>query len=128
MTMTTWTSDELKTIGDADELEISSTRPDGTLRPYVTIWAVRAGDDLFVRSAYGTENPWFRRAKASGTGRIRAGGLERDVTFADPAPDVHPELDRVYHAKYDSYGPAIVNPVVGAEAALATLRLLPRPA
>jgi hypothetical protein len=124
--MTSWTSDDLKTIGDADELEISSLRPDGTLRPYITIWVVRAGDDLYVRSAHGPENPWYRRAKVSGAGRIQAGGLERDVTFVDAEPDVHAELDRVYHAKYDSYGPAIVNPVVGSAAALATLRLLPR--
>jgi hypothetical protein len=126
MTMTTWTSDELTTIGEADELEISSLRPDGTLRPYVTIWTVRAADGLYVRSAHGTENPWFRRAKASGAGRVRAAGLERDVTFAEPAPDIHAHLDEAYHTKYDSYGPAIVNPVVGAEAARATLRLLPR--
>ena len=35
------------------------------MRPYVTMWVVRAGDDLYVRSAYGTHNPWYGRAKAS---------------------------------------------------------------
>ena len=58
--MTTWTPDELSMIGGADELQIASLRPDGTLRPYVTIWAVRAGDDLYIRSAYGSNNTWFR--------------------------------------------------------------------
>ncbi|HZB96821.1 MAG TPA: DUF2255 family protein, partial [Herpetosiphonaceae bacterium] len=80
--MTTWTSDELTKIGAAEELQLASLRRNGTLRPYVTMWVVQAGDDLYVRSAYGPDNPWFRRAKASGVGRIRAGGLERDVTFA----------------------------------------------
>jgi hypothetical protein len=124
--MTTWTSDELSRIGGAEELQIASLRPDGTIRPYVTIWVVRAGDNLYVRSAYGTTNPWFRRAKASGAGRIRAGGLERDVTFADAAPDAFAGVDAAYHAKYDRYGPAIVGSVVGAHAAPTTIRLAPR--
>ena len=81
--MTSWTSDELTRIGGAEDLQIASRRPDGTLRPYVTIWTVRAGDDLHVRSAYGKDNGWFRRAQASGTGRVRAGGVERDVAFGE---------------------------------------------
>jgi hypothetical protein len=124
--MTTWNTDEVKRIGDATELRITSRRPDGTLRPYVTIWVVRLDDDLYVRSAHGPDNPWFRRAKASGTGRIRAGGLERDVTFGDADPGARAAIDAAYHAKYDSYGPAIVNPVVGAQTAPVTIRLLPQ--
>jgi hypothetical protein len=44
--MSTWTPDELTRIGSAEELEVSSTRADGTLRPYVTIWVVRVGDEI----------------------------------------------------------------------------------
>lgn len=124
--MTSWTADELDRIGNATELRVASTRKDGTLRRYVIIWVVRAGDDLYIRSAFGTDNPWYRRAKTSGTGRIKAGGVERDVTFAEAAPDVHPSLDAAYHTKYDRYGEALVSPVVGPVAAEATLRLLPR--
>jgi hypothetical protein len=120
-----WSPQELQRIGDADELQIASRRADGSLRQFVTIWVVRAGDDLYVRSAYGPDNPWFRRATASGTGRIRAGGVERDVTFDRPDDDVHEQLDSAYHAKYDRYGPQIVGPVVGPDAASVTLRLLP---
>ena len=79
----TWTEDELCRIGGAAELQIASRRRDGSLRPYITIWTVRAGDGLYVRSVSGTGNPWFCRATASGTGRIRAAGLERDVAFTD---------------------------------------------
>jgi hypothetical protein len=121
--MTTWTEDELTTIGRAERLQIASTRPDGSLRPYVTIWVVRAGDDLYVRSAYGSTNPWFVRARSSGTGRIRAGGIERDVTFTEAAPDAHAAVDAAYHAKYDQYGPRIVGTVVGPDAAAVTIRL-----
>jgi hypothetical protein len=124
--MTTWTDEELSRIGGAEELQLASERQDGTLRPYVTMWVVRAGDDLYVRSAYGPNNPWYRRARASGAGRIRAGGLERDVTFADATPDVNAALDAAYHAKYDRYGPSIVGTVVGPEAGAVTIKLVPR--
>lgn len=126
--MSTWTDDELIRVADAEELQIASLRADGTLRSYVTIWVVRAGDELYVRSAHGSTNPWFRRAKAARVGRVRAGGLERDVTFADADPDAHAGIDAAYHAKYDRYGPAIVGTVVGDHAAPVTIRLLPRKA
>ena len=124
--MTTWTPDELARIGKADEIGLASRRPDGSLRPFVTMWVVRSGDDLYVRSAYGRSNPWFQRALASDGGRIRAGGVERDVAFEEPGPAVDEELHRAYHAKYDRHGPAIVGTVVSAEAARCTLRLVPR--
>jgi threonine dehydrogenase-like Zn-dependent dehydrogenase len=123
---TAWSDGELARIGDAEELKLASARPEGSLRPYVTMWVVRAGDELYVRSAYGPNNPWYQRAKASGVGRIRAGGIERDVTFADAAPDAHAAIDASYHAKYDHYGPKIVGSVVGPHAQPVTVRLVPR--
>ncbi|KQX05364.1 MULTISPECIES: DUF2255 family protein [unclassified Leifsonia] len=124
--MTSWTNDDLARIGGADELELASLRADGTLRPYVTIWVVRVGDELVVRSAHGSTNPWFRRANASGIGRIRAAGLERDVTFSTPTGAAPAEVDAAYHSKYDRYGPRIVGAVVGADAADVALSLQPR--
>ena len=101
--MTTWTPDELTRIGRADEVGLASRRPDGSLRPFITMWVVRSGDDIYVRSAYGLSNPWFQRALASGEGRIRAAGVERDVAFEEPGPSVDDGLHRAYHAKYDRY-------------------------
>ena len=124
--MTGWTADELARIGDADELRISSRRPDGSLRKGIRIWVVRSGDDLYVRSAYGYDNPWFQRALASGEGRITAGGVERDVSFEVPSRDIDDDLHAAYHAKYDRYGARIVATVVSPEAAKSTLRLVPR--
>lgn len=126
MTSPSWTSDELQRIGGAEELRISSTRKNGTLRPYVIIWVVRVGDDIYIRSAYGPDNPWYVRAKASGTGRIRAGGIEKDVAFAEADASASAEIDAAYHAKYDRYGAAIVGTVVGPLAAGTTIRLVPR--
>jgi hypothetical protein len=124
--MSEWTSDELGRIEEAEELQLASLRRDGTLRPYVTMWVVRAGDDIYVRSAYGPDNSWFRRAKASGAGRMRASGLKRDVTFAEAAPGVHAAIDAAYHSKYDRFGPRIVGSVVGPDAEAVTIRLVPR--
>jgi hypothetical protein len=125
-TTASWTADELATIGGTEELWLATLRDDGSLRPYVTIWVVRAGDELYVRSARGPAGGWYVRALRSKAGRIRAGGLERDVVFAEAADDVHADIDAAYHAKYDRYGPAIVGSVVGQKAHGVTIRLLPR--
>ncbi|WP_167138094.1 DUF2255 family protein [Diaminobutyricimonas sp. TR449] len=126
--MAEWTADELSKVGSAEKLKLASMRPDGTLRPYITMWVVRAGDDLYVRSAYGPDNPWYVRAKASGAGRIRAGGIERDVHFAEADAASYAAVDAAYHAKYDRYGPRIVGTVTGPDAAPLTIRLVPRDA
>jgi hypothetical protein len=125
---TAWTDEELRGIGGATELQVSSWRPDGTPRPYVTIWGVRSGPDVYIRSAYGPKNGWFRRAVEAGVGRVRAGGTERDVSFEQVAADspVHGDIDAAYHAKYDSYGPQIVGTVVGPAATAVTLQIRPR--
>ena len=122
-----WTDDELERIGSADELLISSRRKDGSLRKFIRIWVVRHRDDVYVRSAFGPETGWFVRALASGQGRIRAGGVERDVAFERPADDsVDDDIDGEYHAKYDRYGARMVATVVGPDAARNTLRLVPQ--
>jgi hypothetical protein len=125
MAMSGWTADQLRRVGAAEELQVASYGGDGTLRSYVTIWVVRAGDDIYIRTAHGTQNPWFRRAKAGRTGRIRAGGVERDVAFEDVPAEVHQAVDSAYHAKYDRYGATIVGAVVGAGVREGTFRLQP---
>jgi len=126
--MSGWTADELSRIGGSEEVRVASRRPDGRLRPFVTIWLVRVGDELYVRSAHGHDNPWFQRALHAGHGRIRAGGEERDVAFEVPEPAVSGDVTAAYHAKYDRYGPSIVGTVVSAEAVGSTLRLVPEQA
>jgi hypothetical protein len=119
-----WTEDELKRIGDATELELAARREDGSLRPFTTMWVVRAGEGLYVRSAGGPDRPWYRHALASRHGRIRAGGVEVDVDFVDPDPGVHDGIDVAYHAKYDRWGPGPVGHVTGSPAHGVTIALL----
>lgn len=123
--MSRWARDELETIEGTQELQLASKRADGPLRPYVTMWVVRVDDDVYVRSAYGPENRWFRHAKGSANGRIRVGGIESDVAFAEPEPGVHAAIDSAYHAKYDQYGPKIVGSVIGPDVEAVTIRLDP---
>lgn len=124
--MTQWTEHELAQVDGTEELQVSSYRPDGTLRPYVTIWTARLGGDVYVRSAYGPDNGWFRRAKAAGTGRVKVGDVERDVRFQEPVEDVHPALDDVYRRKYAKHDKSIVGTVVGPQVVGTTLRLVPQ--
>jgi hypothetical protein len=124
--MSAWTDAELDRIGRADEIRIASRRPDGTLRPYVTIWMLRVGDDVYVRSARGYDNLWFQRPLRSAEGRIRAGGVERDVAFEQPGPDAAEATTTGYHANYDRYGRAMVGTVVSPEAVRSTLRVVPQ--
>lgn len=124
--MSTWTEEELNRVGEARELQIASERPDGTLRPYTIIWHVRVGDAIYVRSAHGPENGWFRRAKAAGVGRISSGGVEKDVRFETAEPATADDVEATYHAKYDRFGPGPVGAVTGPGAHETTLRVVPR--
>jgi len=127
--MNAWDESDLFRVGRAEELQLASRRPDGSLSVFTTIWVVRVGDAAYVRSARGPEGAWYRRALRYGEGRIRAGGVEADVSFehisADDA-ELHAALDAAYHGKYDSFGPAVVGPVVGPDAAAVTLRVDPK--
>jgi hypothetical protein len=123
--MTMWTSDELTKIGTAEELEIASLRGDGTLRNPVTIWVVRLGDDLYVRCVNGRSGAWFRGVQIRHEGRIRAGGVEKDVTFVEEAdPKVNDEIDTAYLTKYHRY-PQYVSPMVTPVVRAATIKLVP---
>lgn len=125
--MAVWTSDELNKIGRAQELELASTRRDGTLRNPVTIWVVRVGDELYVRAYKGRTGPWFRGVQTRHAGHIRAGGVEKDVTFVEePDANVNSQVDAAYRSKYRQYGAQYVDPMVTPQAQEATIKLVPQ--
>ena len=123
--MTAWRSNEISSIGSADELDLASVRLDGTLRNPVTIWVVRHGDDLYVRSVNGRTGVWFRGAQDRHEARIHAGDVEKDVLLVE-MDDVNDEIDAAYRAKYRRYAARIVDTVLTPEARAATLKLVPR--
>jgi hypothetical protein len=124
--MSSWTNDELDRIGAADELRITTTRRDGSLRQPVPIWVVRVGDDLYVRSYRGHDGAWFRHATALPQGRVDAGGVEREVTFDRAEQALTAAIDNAYRTKYARYGDAYVQPIISPNAQATTLRLVAR--
>ena len=124
--MTPWTSDELNKIERAEELQIASLRRDGTLRNSVTIWVVRAGDDLYVRSVNGRTGAWFRGTQVRHEGHIRAGGVDKDVTFVEADHDINDQIDAAYRTKYRRYAANIISTIVSPEARSTTIKLVPR--
>ncbi|MGV9293898.1 DUF2255 family protein [Amycolatopsis sp. NPDC003676] len=69
-----WPGDRLPRLGDAEEIGISTRRPDGTLRPFVPIWVVAVGGPLSVRSYRGTAGAWYRRATLLAAEAVRVSG------------------------------------------------------
>lgn len=126
--MTTWTSDELNRIGTAEELEIASLRVDGTLRKSRTIWVVRVGDDLYVRSVNGRGSDWFSGTQDRHEGHIQVGGVDKDVTFEEVSADhaVNAQIDDAYRTKYRRYAASIVDSTLSPKALSATIKLVPR--
>jgi hypothetical protein len=138
-TPTTWSTDELAAFETADEVRLTVRRADGTLRRPVTIWIVRVGGDLYVRSVNGPSATWYRPvqerheghleapADRDGAGRDGAGrdGVGRDVALAAADARLNNQVDSAYRVKYGSYPDTYVNALIAAQARETTLRLRP---
>ena len=124
--MAGWSDDELRRIGDAEELEIAPVRRNGELRRRTPIWAVRAGDALYVRAAYGAGKGWHGVVRTSRRARIWAGGVEKDVVVEDADESVLDRVDAGYREKYGRRYASIVDNINDAAHRATTLRLLPR--
>lgn len=123
--MSAWTSADLDKIEKTEEMTLSSLRQDGTLRNPVIMWVVRVDEHVYVRAYKGRTSPWFRGAQTRLQGRIRAGGMERDVVFAEESdPEVNRQVDAAYLVKYTRY-PQYVAPMVEPAAKSATIELIP---
>jgi hypothetical protein len=109
-------------------VQIAPLRRDGTPRKPVTVWAVRHGDDVYVRSVRGRSGHWFLGTQERHEGRIRVGSVQQDVTFIDADHHIDDEVDAAYRAKYRRYAGSILNSVLTPEARSTTIRLVPRPA
>jgi hypothetical protein len=123
--MSDWTAEELDRIGAADDVGITALGPDGTLRPFTTIWVVRVGDDLYVRPI----GPRRRLVLvgAATAPRVASGPAASPATsFQEPDDADHAAIDQAYQAKHSRYGSSYVDPMVSPNATAATLRLVAR--
>src|ERR1700712_5686383 len=124
--MPAWTPDELERIAAPDEVRIAPVRRNGELRQPTTIWLVRAGDELYVRAAYGADKGWHGVARTSGQARLTAGGSDHDVAVEDADPAVLDAVDAAYRDKYGNRYASIVEDINNAEKRATTLRVTPR--
>ena len=125
--MAPWSRAELDTIGGAEEIEVAPRRGDGSLRDPVTIWVVRGGDGIYVRSAVkGRYAAWYRSAEETHEGRLSAGSMAKDVGFVDADPALNDEIDAAYRSKYRRYAGRILDSCLTPEARSTTLRIDPR--
>jgi hypothetical protein len=123
--MSYWTDHELTSIGNATELQLAPRGRNGALRPYTTMWVVRVGEGLYIRSANGVNVPLvlaceseWDRSDPSRRDRtrchLRRGGRRRAA-----------EIDSAYWSKYGRYGERIVGTVTGPEREDVTIKLVP---
>jgi hypothetical protein len=93
-------------------VQLATLRPDGMLRTPVTIWVVRHGDDLYVRSYRGPGGSWYRRTRQRRDGHIQGGGVDKDVTFAGAGRGLDDQIGAEYRARYCRYSATCVDPIV----------------
>jgi hypothetical protein len=124
-TMTTWSGDELRRIAEADDLHIAPFREDGVTYGTPTwIWSVVVDDALYVRGYNGQNSRWYQAAVRQKAGRIVAAGMTKEVAFEPVDGPVNNRIDDAYRAKY--HGSPYLNPMIGARARSATVRIVPR--
>ncbi|WP_158818094.1 DUF2255 family protein [Methylocapsa sp. S129] len=123
--MTTWPKDELREIAEADDLRIAPYRDDGVTYGTPTwIWSVAVGDALYVRGYNGRKSRWLQAALRQKAGRIAAAGMTKEVAFEPVDGPINDRVDDAYRAKYR--GSPYLNPMIGAGARAATVKVMPR--
>src|SRR3712207_5655593 len=123
--MSTWPQEELRKIAETDDLHVAPFREDGkTYGTPTWIWSVAVDGDLYVRAYNGKNSRWYQAAMRQKAGRITAAGLTKEVTFEPAEGPINDRIDDAYRAKYR--GSPYLEPMVGAGARSATVKVMPR--
>jgi hypothetical protein len=123
--MSTWSKDELRKIAENDDLHVSPFREDGVTYGTPTwIWSVAVGDALYVRPYNGRDSRWHQAALRQKAGRIAAAGMTKEVAFEPVEGPINDRIDDAYRAKYG--GSPYLDPMIGARARSATVKVMPR--
>lgn len=127
MAATMWTEQDLSEIEHNDEMHLAPRRPNGTMAKPRVVWAVRVGDEIYVRSVKGAEGAWYKTTRGSHEGHVNAGAVDSDVTFTDVKADaaIEDRIDAAYRSKYRRYTGPVVS-ITGAGARATTMKLDPR--
>ena len=125
--MNSWKKDELRKIGETDDLHISPLRDDGkTYGTPTWIWSVVVEDELYVRAYNGKESRWYQAAVRQKAGRITAAGMTKEVAFEAVSGEINERIDEAYRVKYA--GNSFLKPMISGRARRATVRVVPRSA
>jgi hypothetical protein len=123
--MAEWTKDELKKIGETDNLHISPFREDGkTYGTPTWIWSVVVSEDLFVRAYNGKNSSWYWAAIKQKAGRIKTAGITKEVTFEPIEGEVNDLIDNAYQKKYKDS--PYLDPMISNRARSATIKVIPK--
>lgn len=123
--MTTWLTNELRAIAEADDLHVSPFREDGATYGTPTwIWSVAVDGALYVRAYNGTDSRWYRAAVRQKAGRISAAGLTKQVAFEPVDGPIQERIDEAYREKYRK-SPYLA-PMIGPHARASTVKITPR--
>ncbi len=123
--MATWSKEELRKIGETDDLHIAPFREDGmTYGTPTWIWSVVVDGELYVRAYNGRKSRWYGAAMKQKAGRITAAGKTTEVTFEPVEGAIQDRIDDAYRAKYKASD--YLSPMIGARARSATVRVSPR--
>ncbi len=123
--MVEWNATQLERIASTRDIEVSSLREDGALTKPVTIWCVRVGGELYVRSVHDSAGSWFEAAEQRHEGRIEADDVAVDVAFEDMPNHLDEEIDEAYKVKY-GYPSDPVDSITAEPAKETTIRVVPR--
>jgi hypothetical protein len=89
------------------------------------IWAVVVDGVPYIRSGYGADSRWYRRAQHTRRATFIDGNQRYPVTIENLDDEtVNREVDRAYEAKYAGRGQALRG-IVSPEARPFTMRLTP---
>ncbi len=122
--MTSWSKDDLRKIGEGDDLHIAPFREDGkTYGTPTWVWSVVIDDALYVRGYNGQNSRWYQAAVRQKAGQIIAAGMTKEVTFEGVDGPVNDRIDDAYRAGYR--GSPYLSPMIGARARAATVRIMP---
>lgn len=120
-----FTTDELKKINDADDLQISPFREDGkTYGTPTWIWEVVVDGELYVRAYNGVYSQWYNAAIIQKAGRIIAAGMTKEVSFEPVQGEISKAIDEAYKNKYGSS--PYLSPMISNRARAATVKIFPK--
>ena len=119
--------DDIHAIEHEDEVDIEPLTGDGQRGKRVTIWAVVADGEVYVRSVRAGRGRWYQLLLKQPLGVLHVGN--REVPFRAERvedPKLLEQVSEAYRQKYAKRWPRDTAPMVQGDTLNATLRLGPR--